>query len=436
MQTKGIFSSLKWIYFVSRRFSQVDRKGRTAVTSALASLGVGFGVMALIVVIGVMNGFQMEFIDAIMEISSYHVRMENIQDEYEFNSWIASNEGGASLVRSATSFYEAQALVVGPAGKESASLIRAVPSDVMLSDGGFADEVKLIAGSFDIHKNDLIVLGCDLARNLGARVGSKVNLFALSGSNDVNLFSKERIFEVSGIFYSGYSDINSAYSFINLTSGKENFGSAAKKVTGIKLTNPSKDSIFIAKVKEKFPSYGAESWRGFNRSFFGALRVEKNILLLLVLLIFVVVAVNIYNGMRRMVYERREDIAVLSALGGSRWEVHSVFITKGFTTGFFGAVPGLAAGLFLCANMDKVFTSLSKIQFYASYFFMMIVNPAAAPYLSENSMFRIYASIPARTVFAEVAAVFFFGIFSSLASSWLAGREILKLNVSEVLRDE
>ncbi|MBQ1795914.1 MAG: ABC transporter permease, partial [Treponema sp.] len=59
-----------------------------------------------------------------------------------------------------------------------------------------------------------------------------------------------------------------------------------------------------------------------------------------------------------------------------------------------------------------------------------------ASYVSENPMFRIYASIPARTVFSEVAAIFFFGIFSSLASSWLAGREILKLNVSEVLRDE
>ena len=79
---------------------------------------------------------------------------------------------------------------------------------------------------------------------------------------------------------------------------------------------------------------------------------------------------------------------------------------------------------------------LSKIQFYASYFFIMLTNPANASYVSENPMFRIYASIPARTVFSEVAAIFFFGIFSSLASSWLAGREILKLNVSEVLRDE
>ncbi|MBQ2081804.1 MAG: ABC transporter permease, partial [Treponema sp.] len=71
MSKLKFFSSFRWIGFVSSRFSKVDRSGRSAVTSTLSSLGIGFGVMALIVVISVMNGFQMEFIDAIMEISSY-----------------------------------------------------------------------------------------------------------------------------------------------------------------------------------------------------------------------------------------------------------------------------------------------------------------------------------------------------------------------------
>ena len=76
-------SSFKWVFFVSRRFSKVDRKGRTAVTSFLASLGVCFGVMALIVVMAVMNGFQMSYIDSIMEISSYHIRVSGIAKDRE-----------------------------------------------------------------------------------------------------------------------------------------------------------------------------------------------------------------------------------------------------------------------------------------------------------------------------------------------------------------
>ncbi|MGP1532223.1 MAG: ABC transporter permease, partial [Treponema sp.] len=71
MNRKNLFSSWTWIYFVSRRFSSVDRKGRSAVTGFLAALGIALGVMTLITVLGVMNGFQMSFVDAIMEISSY-----------------------------------------------------------------------------------------------------------------------------------------------------------------------------------------------------------------------------------------------------------------------------------------------------------------------------------------------------------------------------
>ena len=74
------FNSLKWVLFVSRRFSLVDRKGSSKVNSVLASLGICFGVMTLITVISVMNGFQMSFIDSIMEISSYHIRVKNIDE--------------------------------------------------------------------------------------------------------------------------------------------------------------------------------------------------------------------------------------------------------------------------------------------------------------------------------------------------------------------
>ena len=83
MNKTGLFSKLKWINTVSRRFARVDRKGRSAVTSFLATLGICFGVMTLIAVMSVMNGFQMNFIDAIMEVSSYHIRAENDHFEKE-----------------------------------------------------------------------------------------------------------------------------------------------------------------------------------------------------------------------------------------------------------------------------------------------------------------------------------------------------------------
>ena len=78
-----LFVNLRWINAVSRRFARVDRKGRFAVTSTLATLGICFGVMTLTVVMSVMNGFQMSFIDAILEVSSYHLRAENVSEVEE-----------------------------------------------------------------------------------------------------------------------------------------------------------------------------------------------------------------------------------------------------------------------------------------------------------------------------------------------------------------
>lgn len=431
MDKKGL-SSIKWMNFISSRFSKVDSKGRTAVTSALSSLGICFGVMALIVVISVMNGFQMEFIDAIMEISSYHIRVSDIGDENLFESWC----GDQDFVVCADPFYEAQGLMVSLNGRESAALVRAVSPDILEEDLGFEKEVRMISGDFDLSSPDYIVLGNDLARTLGARVGGTVNIYALSGSTDVSLISQDREFLVTGIFYAKYADINSAYSFISLESGKNQFGSGAKKIYGLKLKDSNRDGSAIPKIKAAFPDSSCESWRTYNRTFFGALRIEKNMLMMLVFLIFVVVAINIYNGMRRMVYERRDDIAVLSALGGTRSEIQSVFIIKGLVTGIKGAVPGLLLGLCISINMKKVFIFLSKLQYWIQYFFLMIVNPSGADLVQENPMFSVYADIPARMVFSEVTAIFLFGILSSLLAAWIASRQILHLTVAEVLHDD
>ena len=139
--SKKIISELKWIHFVSRRFNQVDAKSRSSsVTSRLASIGIAFGVMALIVVMSVMNGFQMSFIDAIMEISSYHVRVNNkeINQNEDFENWCELNKN----IISATPFYEAQGLLVGSTTSQCAALIRALPSDVIFDDLGFRKEMK------------------------------------------------------------------------------------------------------------------------------------------------------------------------------------------------------------------------------------------------------------------------------------------------------
>lgn len=435
---KGITKSLFWVTAVSKRFARVDRKGRSAVTSVLATLGICFGVMTLTVVMSVMNGFQMSFIDAILEVSSYHIRVTDLPLEKEkMLKDFCNNE---KRIRACLPFYDAQALMTGEKGGAVAVNVRAAGPEIYNEDEGFKKQLKIVSGKFDLSDSESIVLGSTLARNLGVRTGSTVNLLVMSGGSDVELFSQDRLFTVKGIFTTGYGEINNSCAFVANEAAQKYFGNSAKKIWGIKLSRYD-DDLRVQNSLTRFLNSDSDkvtvsSWRSFNRTFFGALRIEKNILMLLVALIFVVVAINIYNGMRRLVFERRSEIAVLSALGARKNEIKSIFIMRGFITGAAGAITGVILGLIISLNTDLVFTAAAKLMYIAQYIFTAITDRANLAYVQVNSSYTLYASIPARIFPGEVTAITLFGIISPLAASWAASRNVLKMTVSEVLHYE
>lgn len=426
---------MKWILEISRRFAKVNRKGKSNVTGVLSTIGLCIGVMTLITVMGVMNGFQMSFIDAIMEISSYHLRINEIEEK-DVQNLISENEYISKNISSIVPFYESQGLIVGRKNREVPVLVRGIPENIMQLDDGFKRELKMIRGSFSLDEEDTIVLGSELANSIGVYVGSEVSLLALSGGKDVPLFSKNRKFFVSGIFESGYLDINSTYAFVGAKVCSKLFGEHTSPVYGIKLVDPKKDLNIKEKILEQNPDIRVTSWREFNRTFFGALRIEKNIMMLLVLLIFLVVGVNIYNGMRRLVYERKSEISILNALGGSKKQIHAIFIFQGLSTGIIGSLSGLILGLIITSNMDYIFIGLSRLLYGLEYFFTMIFSPSNLLNVQENPMFSVYAAIPARVNFGEIFLITAFGIISPLIAIFLASKNVLKMNIVEVLHDE
>lgn len=426
--------NFKWIYFVSNRFSLVDRKGSSAVTTRLSALGICFGVMTLIVALSVMNGFQLQFIDSILEISSYHSQVKNIrQDNLEpVLNYLKSD----SSVKTSVCFKEAQGLLINNStGNESPVLVRALERDVLEKDYGFAKEINLLSGDFDLSKKNGIILGSRLSRALNVRVGQEVNLFAMSGSSDTSLISDSRVFTVTGIFSSGYQEINQSFAFVNLDSADEYFGNVPLTI-GIKLNNSNLDHSFKKSFEKNNPDLKVNIWREYNRSFFNALKIEKNMLILLVVIIFIVVAINIYNSMRKLVFERRTEISTLSSLGGRVKSIQNVFILRGFMIGIKGALPGLILGLLLSFNIKKVFLLMSKVEFFFTYLSASIFNPAVKSFIRENQMWNVYANIPARVMPVEVIFIVLFGIFSCVFASWAASSNVLKMKIAEVLHEE
>ena len=437
MSRKKTFSfrlSYRWIFDVSRRFASVDRKSRSSATSFLAVLVICFGVMSLVTVVSVMNGFQMSFVNAIMELSSFHIRVSNLESQAEAD--FLDSCADSKEIRCVSPFYESQALLVGNKSKESAGIIRGVDARTCEFDEGFAREIKIVSGSFDLSSADSIVLGSYLAQSLGVTTGNTVNLLALSGGKDVELLSQNRQFKVTGIFECGYYDINQGYAFVSLEAARMYFGEDAPVFYGIKIRRPQNDGFVSAAIKNRFPDAAVQSWREYNRTFFGALRVEKNILMLLVFFIFVVVAVNIYNGMRRLVFERSQEIAALSALGGTSFQIKAIFVVRGFLTGAAGTVIGIVLGIFISLNIRSVFFGVSHCLYWLELFFTSVFSPENAAFVTENQMYAIYASIPARIIPSEVLLISLFGVLSPLLASALASRSVLKLKIAEVLHNE
>lgn len=428
-----------WLFFVAARFGMVDARGRSAVTSLFSVMGIAFGVMVLIVILSVMNGFQMGYIDSILEVHSSHIRLEwqplsrDGKDPYE----ILASLREMKQVTSAVEFTESQALMEGRYSRQSGALIRGVPEDILDRDPGLKASLSIVSGSFDLSRADSIVIGSELARALALKVGDEAALVAVSGGAESDLFPQNAGVIVTGIVKTGYYEIDSTFAYVSISRGLELTGASGPTRAAVKIKNRERDASVMASMRASFPGVSAESWRTFNRSFFGALRVEKNMLFFLVILIFLVVTVNIHNSMRRAVYERREEIGVLSALGSRPSAIRWVFLINGFTIGFVGAVIGLLLGLLISVRINDVFVVAEAVVNGASEFASAFMHSRSADSFSLFSPEYFYLeAVPVRIFLPETVFVFLFGVLSSTIASWMACSVLVTLKPAEVLRYE
>ncbi len=418
-----------WIQFIAFRFGSVDSRGRSALTSALSVAGIAFGVTALIVILSVMNGFQMGYIESILEVSSYHVRLSGTPEEIDAAAQLPG-------VRTVIPFTEAQVLIQGNHARQRGALLRSVPDDLLERDASFSSSVETVRGSFSIHDTGTVVLGAELARGLGVTAGDRITVVAASGSSQTSLFPENNTLTVTGTIKTGYYEIDSTFAFISQKSAK-GLTDGQDMIGGVKLENLNEDERFMAVLKKTIPGITAESWRMYNRSFFGALRVEKAMLLFLVILIFLVVMVNIYHGMRRAVYERREEICVLTALGATPQSIQQIFILNGLLIGISGAVSGLLLALFITVHINNLFQAAEFIiNAVHAFFAALFQNESGDVFSLFSPEFFYMQEIPVRVFFGEVLFVFVFGLLSATAAALIASRKITAMKPAEVLRYE
>ena len=444
----------RWVGFVAGRY--VSRGRKNSPSPVFSVLGIATGVLALTVIIAVMNGFQMGFIESILEISSCHVRIEGLRSsgEADLNDSLRSIPELFSVLP----FEEINILLRGKNSSPRGAFVRGVPPDALELDPGLKAKLDIEDGSFNLYDSPSdasgqrnIVLGAELARHISARVGDEINLLSITGG-----FQDEeagKVYRVSGIFRSGFYEYDLGWAFINIDDVRELAGEAAFPVLGIKLKNRWQDQrainrinniIELASVSDPsidLSAVSVRSWRDYNRSFFGALRTEKLMMFILVGLIFIVVGLNIFQAQRRIVLERREEIGLLRALGASVTAVRLVFVMDGFIIGLAGACVGLVPGLLIAFNIQAFFTFLESVVNFGIGLANFISGSLGANMGSEE--FAVFSTqvfyikeIPSRVIPHEALLIFMFGLFSALLAAWFASGKVSAASPTEVLRYE
>jgi lipoprotein-releasing system permease protein len=443
--------AFRWIGFVAARYVSIGRRNRSAPSSIFAILGIFTGVLALTVILAVMNGFQLGFIESIVEISSYHLRVEPLPDAAEGRA-LAEQIGRLPGVAAAVPFREIQGIVLGNRDSQQAAVIRGVPPQVLDMDAGMAEKLEFPAGAFDLEEDNAIILGAELARRLGVRIGNEVTLLSLSELFPGDGAEEEDYrFTVAGVFHSGFYEYDLGWAFISAAAAGAVGGSTPLSL-GIKFRSRWQDERGMEAVRrleeyrvlrEQAGTEILRSWRDYNRAFFGALRTEKLLMFTLVGLIFIVVGLNIFQAQRRSVLERREETGLLRALGGGGRAVRLIFVWDGFIIGFTGASLGMAAGLLIAGNINAFFSVLEG----TVNLFIALLNRAAAVFDAGGSMlgedFAVFSpavfyikEVPARVIPHEAVLIFLFGLLSALLAAWFASGKVSRTNPAEVLRYE
>lgn len=418
--------TLPYELFVSLRYLKAKRKQTfISIITFISILGVMLGVMALIVVLAVMNGFEHELRDKILGTNAHIVVTKHggaIEDYYGLVTRIEEVPG----VVAAAPFVYAQVMLSGAGGVAGAVLRGIDPayegrvSDLRknLKEGTMTD---LQQGDNERHPG--IIVGRELARNLGVFSGDLVTVVSpLGESTPLGMTPRAQRFKVVGVFEAGMFDYDSALAYISLTSAQRflRIGNAATAIE-IKVKDLYKANTTAEDVEELlgFP-FVARDWMEMNRNLFSALKLERRVMFVLLSLIIGVAAFNIICTLIMVVMEKNRDIAILKSMGSKRRSIMKIFVFEGLIIGLVGTFLGSVFGLLIASNVEPLSRWVERV-------FGFKVMPSDVYYISQ---------LPSKVDPGDVVVVICVAIAISLLATLYPAWKASSLDPAETLRYE
>ena len=374
------------------------------------------GVAILIVVMSVMNGFKTDLTKKILGLNPHIVIQPNnfkIEDSFIVN--LEKTIKNIDISKT----YSGEGIVVS---RDNAKGIIIKGVDIKNKKTLNFFEQNVSSGSIDNFKRNTAFIGTELSFNLNLKVGDKINLMSSAFvATPFGGLPKQETLTIAGVFNTGFFEFDQNFVFLNLSDALSIFDKEMyEQNLEIYLSDPMKADGLKKVIQKQNENYYIYSWTDLNKSFFSALKVERNVMFIILTLILIVAAFNIISGLTILIKNKTKEIAILKTLGLSNSSIKKLFFLTGFTIGFFATFTGALLGVIFALNIEKLRMILSN-------FFNFEIFPSDVYFLEQ---------LPSQIDIDSIIMICSFSLIVSALASYLPAMNISKMKTFQALKYE
>ena len=374
------------------------------------------GVAILIIVMSVMNGFKTDLTNKILGLNPHIVVQPNgfkIDDNYI--SKLKDNFKDISLSKT----YSGEGIII--INDKAKGIIF---KGVNIKENKIKEflEKNITSGNIKKFKKNHIFIGSELAFNLNLDEGDKISLMSSAFvATPLGSLPKQENFIIAGIFNTGFIEFDQNIIFLTTEDALSIFDKENNDQNlEIYLNNPLEANKYKKEIEKFNQNYFIYTWSDLNKSFFSALKVERNVMFIILTLIIIVAAFNIISGLTILIKNKTKEIAILKTLGLNNTSIKKSFFLTGFTIGFFATISGIILGIVFSSNIEKVRT-------FFSFFFNFELFPSDIYFFEE---------LPSEINIYSIFIIFVLSLLVSGIASYIPARHISKMKTFRALKYE
>ncbi len=400
----------------SRNLRPKKKEGFLKIISVFSFLGIMLGVAILIIVMSVMNGFKTDLTNKILGLNPHIIVQPNgLNISEKYISKLKKNFKDISISKT----YSGEGIIIIN-DKAKGTIFKGV-NDKEKKIKEFLED-NIVSGDVNEFKNKSVFIGSELAFNLNLNEGDQINLMSSAFvATPLGSLPKQEKFKIAGLYNTGFVEFDQNIIFLTTEDALSIFDKDVNDQNlEIYLKDPLKANMYKKKIEKLNQDYFIYTWSDLNKSFFSALKVERNVMFIILTLIIIVAAFNIISGLTILIKNKTKEIAILKTLGLNNTSIKKSFFLTGFTIGFFATISGIILGIIFSSNIEKIRIFFSKV-------FNLQIFPSDIYFLE---------TLPSEINLQSIFIIFIFSLLVSAIASYIPARHISKMKTFRALKYE